>query len=160
MTKYSFEFYDFYELISHFEENRNHNIDNVFDSLHTGNAFEMWCEYHGIDPHRTKTTYKPEVQAQWQGAVDRENFYPPFVAYGFEICKLVKNTNRFGIGVIDLNTFKDDINDAIGISSWSIYWKKYEGVIYSLNESFVSLFLPYSVDGILTVFDSGYFDNE
>lgn len=160
MTKYNFEFYDLNELISHFTKNVNHNTSDVFDSGHNGDAFAKWCEHHDIDPYMIGVPlYDSEVVKRWQNAEDRENFYPPYLDYEFQVSQLVKDVNQFGIGTIDLNIFKDDINKAIGISEWSIYWKKYEGVVYSLNESFVSMFLPYSVGGILTVFDSGYFEN-
>lgn len=154
MTKYNFEFYDLEELISHFSANVNYDINDVFADFKILNPFLVWCKHHGIDPHRTKTQYKMEVIDQWRTAEDRTNFYPPFVPYNGLIYNQIRDVNKFGIGTIDLNTFKDDINKAIGISEWPIYWKKYEGVVYSLNESFVSMFLPISVGGILTVFDS------
>jgi len=154
MTKYNFEFYDLEELITHFAANVNYDINNVFVDFKITDPFGAWCKHHGIDPYRTKTQYKIEVIDQWQVAEDRENFYPPFVHYNGLIHNQVRDVNKFGIGTIDLNTFKDEMNRDIKISEWSIYWKKYEGTIYSLNESFVSMFLPISVGGILTVFDS------
>ena len=160
MTKHYHSFYDFDEVISHFNKNVNFDIEDVFKLYRINNPMMQWCAYHNINPYRTKTILVHEIIEQWRIAEDRENYYPPYVNYLAEINNLITDTNKFGIGFINLNTFKESIYANIKISDWSCYWTKYEKYIYSLNERFVSLFIPFSEYGILTVFNASYFDEK
>lgn len=159
MKKQILEFYDISDVIQLMDEHSKFNIFNVFHDFQLGDPFESWCKFHNINPYRTKTKYDLTFIDQWSSAKDRENFYAPHVDYSYQIQRRISNINKYFVGEIDLSTFEDEVNKSIGIENWSIYWTKYEGTIYSLNKTFLELFMPFSIDNKLSVFiEPEYYD--
>lgn len=155
MKKIKLEFYDIWDIEQEFQKLTNFNIQSIFDDIPKfEHPFEEWSKFHGIDPYRTKTKFDVEIIKKWQDAEDRENFFGPSVNYANEISRLIQDQDKFGVGYINLNTFIEDMNKNIGIEGWSPYWTKYEGRIYSLNQTFFDFAwsLDISMNGKLTVY--------
>lgn len=160
MKKIVEEFYDIDELFGELQQVCNFRLDDLFSDLRIENPMERWCEVHNLNPMLTKTKMDVDILIKWNQAEDQDNFMPPYLCYSNRIIDLVTdNINKYNVGIIDLNTFEDDINKSIGIDKWSIYWQKYLGRIYSVNQTFLELASKYSTNNKLKLFvDPDYYE--